>query len=84
MSLSSKRTLPPTLKKGIRRRCCKRRTLGAETRKSLATSAIVRSANVARESVGIFLSKSSTVSAKGIADGQYYSSLLFCVAKLGF
>src|SRR3989344_5923138 len=49
-----KRTLPPTLTKGMRRCPCSRRTVGMETVSSFATSATVSSSGTDVESVGIF------------------------------
>lgn len=53
MSLIKKRTQPPIFKKGIRRCCCNRLTLGIETLSKFATSAIVSNSTV--ELLGIFI-----------------------------
>src|SRR6266516_3046621 len=53
MSLLLKRTLPPTLKKGMSRRCCSRRTVGIEIFNNPATSAMVSSSIAGSKSADI-------------------------------
>lgn len=58
MSPLVKRTQPPILTKGIRRRCWRRRTLGADTLRSSATSAMVNSSTSGVEQSAFFKERS--------------------------
>src|SRR4051812_44907676 len=58
MSFLLKRTQPPILTKGIRRRCWRRRTLGVDTLRSSATSVTVNSSTSGVEQSAFFKERS--------------------------